>query len=101
MQNELTINILGTGCPNCKKLVNNTTKAIEELGLKASINKITEIEDIMAYGVMNLPAIVINNEIISSGKVLTTAEVKELLSDQTKSSNNTESNCCCSCKDGC
>ena len=65
----MKIEILGTGCPNCKRLEENTKKALNETGKKAEFIKVTEIQDIMAYGVMSTPAIVIDGEVKSYGGV--------------------------------
>ncbi|MCK9378542.1 MAG: thioredoxin family protein [Candidatus Moranbacteria bacterium] len=72
----MKIKILGTGCPNCQKLEANTKQALKELNLQNEIEKITEIQDIMSYGVMSTPALLINEEIKVFGRV---AEVKEII----------------------
>lgn len=76
-----TIKILGTGCPGCKKLADNVENALKELNLEKSIKteKITDITKIMEFGVMSLPALVFNNEVVSYGKINTKKEVQELL----------------------
>ncbi len=73
------IKILGTGCPGCKVLEKNTLDAIDELKLKASVEKVTDIAKIMEYGVMSMPALVVDGKVISYGKVLSLEEVKKLL----------------------
>jgi small redox-active disulfide protein 2 len=73
------IKILGTGCPNCQKLEANTKQAFEELEIKADIEKITEIQDIMSYGVMGTPALVVDGEVKVYGRVPDTKEIKKLL----------------------
>ena len=75
----MNIKILGTGCPNCQKLEANTEQALEELKMKAEIEKITEIQDIMSYGVMGMPALVIGGEVKVCGRVPDTKEIKGLL----------------------
>jgi len=75
----MKIEILGTGCPNCKKLEENTRKAVEEMKLKAEIVKVTKIEDIMAYGVMSTPALVVNGEVKSYGRVPQVNDIKKWL----------------------
>jgi small redox-active disulfide protein 2 len=75
----MKIKILGTGCPNCKVLEANTKKALEELKIKADVEKVTDIVKIMEYGVMSTPALVIDNKVVSYGKVLTSEEIKKLL----------------------
>ena len=75
----MKIEILGTGCPNCKRLEENAKKALEETGKEAKVIKITEIDKIVEYGVMSTPAIVIDGEVKSYGKVASVEEIKEML----------------------
>lgn len=75
----MKIEILGTGCPKCKMLEANAKKALEESGKKAEIVKITEIDKIINYGVMSTPALVIDGEVKSYGKVADVEEIKEML----------------------
>lgn len=75
----MIIKILGTGCPKCKKLEENVRIALKEIGTDAVIEKVTELDKIMDYGVMMTPALVIDEKVVSSGKLLTAAEIKALL----------------------
>ncbi|MFA6214954.1 MAG: thioredoxin family protein [Patescibacteria group bacterium] len=75
----MIIKILGSGCPNCKKLEANTEKALANLGLVAKIEKVTDFAEIMAYGVLGLPAIVIDEELKSFGRVLKTEEIEKII----------------------
>lgn len=75
----MTIKILGLGCMNCKKLEANVRKAIEELGIEASIEKVTDFKDIVAYGVMRTPALVVDEQVKISGKVASVEEIKKHL----------------------
>jgi small redox-active disulfide protein 2 len=75
----MVIKILGTGCANCKKLEENTRKAVEELGLNATIEKVTEIKDIMKYGVMKTPALVVDEKVKIMGRVPAPEEIKKYL----------------------
>lgn len=75
----MKIEILGTGCPKCKKLEENTRKALEETGKKADVKKITDINKIIEYGVMSTPAIVIDGKIKASGKIPDVEEIKRWL----------------------
>ena len=75
----MKIEILGTGCPKCKQLEENARKAVQETGKKAEIIKITEIDKIIDYGVMSTPAIVIDGEVKSHGKVNEVEEIKKWL----------------------
>ena len=73
------IQILGTGCPKCKKLTENAEQAAKELGIEYEIEKVTQINDIMKMGVMMTPAVLVDGKIVVSGKVPTVTELKELL----------------------
>ena len=73
------IQILGTGCPKCKKLTENAEAAAEVLGIECEIEKVTDINEIMAFGVMMTPALVIDGEIKVVGKVASPEEIKSLL----------------------
>jgi len=75
----MKIEILGTGCPKCKQLEENTRKALEATGKKAEVVKVTQIDKIVEYGVMSTPAIVIDGDIKSYGKVADVDEIKAWL----------------------
>ena len=75
----MKIGILGTGCPKCKKLAQNVEEAVKELNIEAEILKVTNIDEIMTYGVMMTPALAINGEVRSAGKVLGKEEIKKFL----------------------
>ncbi|MEJ5284208.1 MAG: thioredoxin family protein [Brevinematales bacterium] len=75
----MKIQILGGGCPNCKKLEANAREAIAALGINAEIEKITDIDQIMSFGVMMTPALAIDGVVKSSGKVLSKEQIIELL----------------------
>ena len=75
----MEIKILGTGCPKCDKLENETRLAAEEMGLDCTIEKISQVKEIMAYGVMITPALVVDGEVKAVGKVPARDEIKGLL----------------------
>lgn len=75
----MKIKVLGSGCPNCKILEANTKKALDELKIKADVEKVTDIGKIIEYGVMSTPALVIDEKVVSVGRVLTSEEIKKLL----------------------
>ena len=73
------IQILGTGCPKCKALAANAEAAAKALGVEAEIEKVEKIQDIMKFGVMITPALVIDGEVKSTGKVLSESDIEALL----------------------
>jgi small redox-active disulfide protein 2 len=73
------LQILGTGCPKCQKLAENTEAAAKELGLPYELEKIKDIAQIMAFGVMMTPALAVDGVVKSSGKVLSPGEIKRLI----------------------
>lgn len=75
----MIIKILGTGCSKCKKLEENTKKAVEELNLDAVVEKVTDIKDIMKYGVMKTPALVVDEKVKIMGRVPSSDEIKKYL----------------------
>ena len=75
----MKIEVLGTGCANCKTLFENTKKALEESGQSAEVVKIEDIPSIMKYGVMSTPALVIDGQVKFSGKVASVAEIMGML----------------------
>jgi small redox-active disulfide protein 2 len=75
----MIIKVLGSGCANCKKLEANTKKAVEELGIDATIEKVEDFKKIMAYGVMKTPALVVDEKVKIMGRVPTTEEIKKYL----------------------
>ena len=75
----MKIEILGTGCPNCKRLEANVIKAVEEKKVKAEIVKVTDITKIIEYGVMSTPAIVIDGEVKAYGRVVDVKEISRWL----------------------
>ena len=77
--NLTSIKVLGAGCKSCHEQYENVKKAVEELGLGIEVEYITDMEKVMAYGVMSMPAIVVNDKVVSMGKVLKAAEVIKLI----------------------
>ena len=73
------IKVLGAGCKSCHEQFENAKKAVEELGLSIEVEYITDMEKVMSYGVMRMPAIVVNEKVVSMGKVLKPAEFIKLL----------------------
>ena len=77
----MEIKVLGTGCARCKTLEKVTTKAVRELNLDVTVEKVEDIQKIMEYAVMRTPALVINEKVIMSGQVPKITEMKELLTN--------------------
>lgn len=77
----LIIKILGSGCPNCKKLEALTRQAVEGLGVEAEVIKVTDYNDIMAYNIMSTPGLVINEKLVSFGRIPSPAEITTFLTN--------------------
>ena len=75
----MKIQVLGTGCAKCKQLTANAEKAVAELGVQATVEKVEDLREIMKLGVMTTPALVIDGKVKSAGKLLSPQEVKQLL----------------------
>ena len=73
------VKVLGAGCKSCHEQYENAQAAVKALGLNVEVEYVTDMEQVMAYGVMRMPAIVVNERVVSMGKVLSAAEVEKLL----------------------
>ena len=73
----MKIEVLGMGCPKCKKTAENAGRAVKELGVSAEVVKIEKIDEIMKYGVMMTPALVVDGEVKCVGKIPTIDEIKK------------------------
>ena len=78
------IQILGTGCPKCRKLTENAEAAAKELGIEYELQKVTEINEIIKFGVMITPALAVDGEVKVVGKVADVSNIKEMLSPKAK-----------------
>ena len=76
------IKVLGSGCKACHQLYDNTMKAVEGMGIE--VEYVTDLQKIMEYGAMSMPALVINEKLVSSGKTLKPAEISELIKNFVK-----------------
>jgi len=76
----MKIEILGTGCPKCQTLMNNVEAAISELGIEAAISKVTDIVEIASRGVMMTPALVVDGQVKSVGKLPSVEDIKGMIS---------------------
>lgn len=76
----MEIKILGTGCSKCKTLEKLTREVVEQNGFNANITKVEDITDIMKYGIMATPALVVNEKVEIKGRVPSSDEIKQVLS---------------------
>lgn len=73
------IQILGTGCAKCKKLAENAEQAAKTLGLEYEMEKITDLSEIMNFGVMTTPGLAVDGKVLSTGKLPSPAEIEKML----------------------
>ena len=73
------IKVLGSGCKSCHALLEAAKKAVRNMGLSIEVEYVTDMEKIMEYGVMSMPALVVNEQVVSMGKVLKASDVEKLL----------------------
>jgi small redox-active disulfide protein 2 len=81
---NMKIQILGTGCPKCKALAEAAESAAKDMGAAYELEKVTDINRIMSFGVMMTPALVVDGEVKVAGKVPSAGEMKKLLSGEAK-----------------
>jgi small redox-active disulfide protein 2 len=77
----LTIKVLGSGCANCKRLEALTKQAIAQMNVQAEVVHVTEYPDIMSYNIMSTPGLVINEKVVSAGRIPSEAEITSWLAD--------------------
>ena len=75
----LTIKVLGSGCPNCKRLEQETRKVVNNLALEATVIKVTDYREIMEYDILSTPGLVINEKVVSTGKIPSQSEITSFL----------------------
>lgn len=75
----MTIKVLGTGCKKCNDLYDNVQSALNAKGVTASVEKVEALQDIMVYGVMSTPALVVDGKVVATGKVLSASAIEKLL----------------------
>ena len=80
----MTIKILGSGCKNCVTLMENAKAAIKELGVEATFEKVVDYAEIAKYGIMSTPGLVIDEKVVSFGKVLKAKEIALIIEKVTK-----------------
>ena len=80
----MKIEVLGPGCPNCKKLEQDVYKTLTELKINCEVVKVTDLNKISSYGVLMTPGLVINGKVYSSGKIPVMATLKKWIEDEAK-----------------
>lgn len=80
-ENGCNIKVLGSGCKSCHEQYENVKKAVTGMNLATDVEYITDMEKVVSYGVMSMPAIVVNEKVVSMGKVLKVDKVEELLKE--------------------
>jgi small redox-active disulfide protein 2 len=83
----LTIKVLGSGCANCKRLEQIARKVVADLALEAEVIKVTDYNDIMAYNILSTPGLVINEKVVSSGRIPSPVEVTTFVTSALEAAN--------------
>ena len=78
----MEIKILGTGCPNCKRLEKNTREALAKMGVEATVTKVTEIQEIVSFEILSTPGLVIDEKVVSSGRVPAIPEISSMIANE-------------------
>ena len=76
----MEVKVLGPGCVKCRKLFENAQEAVAKAGIECNLEKVEDIQDIISYGVMMTPGLVVNGEVVSTGRIMPVKEIIELLS---------------------
>lgn len=76
----VNIKVLGSGCANCKRVEANARKVVETMGIEAEIEKVTDYTEIMKWSILSTPGLVINDKLVSAGRIPTETEIKNWLS---------------------
>jgi len=102
MKNNINqIQVLGSGCPTCKKLFELTKKAVQELGIKTEVEYITDIQKIVEMGVMSSPVLAINGKPVMTGSISDIEKIKKIINDCGDDSGVAEKKSGCGCGDNC
>lgn len=88
------VQVLGSGCKSCKALHENVLEAVKNAALDCDVEYITDMEKIMSFGVMSMPALAVNGKVVSSGKVLSVAEAEKAIRGE-DSGQCSDGGCCC------
>jgi len=97
MNNEIkSIQVLGSGCPTCKKLFELTKQAVREVGLKTEVEYLTDIQKIIDMGMMSSPVLAINGKAVLAGQLPSLGKIKEIIASNSQPLiNQAEGGCCC------
>jgi small redox-active disulfide protein 2 len=79
---DMKVEVYGTGCPKCNMLEANVKKVLKNLGVAAEVSKVTDIEEIVNKGLMSTPALAIDGEVVVAGRVASVGELTELISSR-------------------
>lgn len=101
MEKEIKIQVLGSGCPSCKKLFESTKQAVKELGLKTEVEYINDMQKIIEMGVMQVPVLAINGKPVMTGSLYDMEKIKKLISSDVSISKESENSSGCSCGGNC
>ncbi|MEI7498341.1 MAG: thioredoxin family protein [Candidatus Falkowbacteria bacterium] len=91
----MIIQVIGTGCPNCKKLLALTQQAVDDLAINMEVKYVTDMEEIARLGIMSVPALVVDNKVIMSGHVPDAKKIKELIQGSQSLKAVGHCDCCC------
>ncbi len=75
----MEIKVLGPGCPNCKRLEKNVRAAVVGIGVEATVTKVSDMTDILTYDILSTPGLVIDEEVVCSGRIPNTAEITSMI----------------------
>lgn len=101
MEKLESVKVLGSGCKNCKTLYQNTIDALAESGVATNVEYITDMQKIAETGVMSMPALLLNDKVVSAGKVLSVKDVQKLLDGKFTGTDTQAAGASCSCGGNC
>ncbi|MDF1497291.1 MAG: thioredoxin family protein [Patescibacteria group bacterium] len=104
MNNNIKIQVLGSGCPTCKKLFELTEQAVQEVGLEIKVEYITDIQKMIEMGVMQSPALAINGKPVMTGAIGDKDDIKKLILNECENEGGESAGCCgggCGCGGNC
>jgi small redox-active disulfide protein 2 len=81
----MKIQILGTGCPKCQQLTHHAEQAVAQMGIDCPVEKVTDMDEILSFGIMMTPGLALDGEVVSAGRILSVDKIKELLATRASS----------------